>query len=397
MDLISVADEARIHRETYIFTLRAALSTLSTHGEFAGRIGRTREYLQSLLQLQGTRTPGPSTAKQIVDALPYPERQRDELLEHMLLAAERRLRDLRKSQKLLRDCSPSDALEILRAAHWTATYSNSTEDVRESYGLIRDVAATLLRQKRAHQQPLVIVEACLLLHDAQSTLYPALYPARLASTIMENLDPGDYRKHRDRFDHFLVNTHYAEAVTLTTLGHHEQADDRLLHAGARMQASSTAKEFWEAHLLRGRLAALSASPRFRVHQAEDIADRIRTICDRRGDRLDPLVTLLAEVSLARAYVRYGSRLSLRKANKLLRPGIERINQIADLGALRLVIALRTYASVCWACAEFDAWRYYIFRAWDTAEKAGLEHQLNSICRELGNRRDALIPQEEPGA
>lgn len=391
MDAVPVSVEAQIRREAYISVLRGALADWPTHREFANHIGRTREYLESLLQVDGSRTPGPETARRIVQELRLPERQRESLLEHMLLAADRRLTARRAAIERFANSSPAETLATLRAAHWTATCSADPRQARENYAVLHDVATALVRHRHIHQQPLIAVEACLLLHEAQGVLNrpcDALFHAKLATTIMDLLDPADYRRNRDRFDHLRVNTIYAEAVTLTSLGLARQAEGRLVQADTHMTLSDTASAFWSPHLLRGRLAATSGASRFSLYQVEAYADEIRGIRERRGDPLDPVVNLLTDVSLARAYVRYGSRLSLKKAETLLRPKIERIDQVADLGSVRRVIALRTYARISWARGDEAAWEHYAGQAWSAAAVAGLAHQLHEMRREYGN---ALAP------
>ncbi len=238
MDRLSVREEARIHRGVYVATLRAALAEWEHHADFAASIGRSRVFLSYLLREDGTQTPSPETAERIVKALPLPAEQRTDLFEHMVLAAERRLRARRKARQLVSEASLEDTVAQMRDAHWSAMYAVKASVALPLYQLLQDLAKNLLRSTGLRQHPLVFVETCLLLHDTESVLDrlgDALFHARLASAVMRTLDPADYRRGRERFEHLRVNVAYAEAVTLAALGLANQAERPLLDALAATQ------------------------------------------------------------------------------------------------------------------------------------------------------------------
>src|SRR4051812_2458566 len=122
MDRLSIREEAHIHRGVYIATLRAALAEWEHHADLAASIGRSRVFLSYLLREDGTQTPSPETAERIVRALPLPSEQRHDLFEHMVLAAERRLRERRKTRQMVSEASLAEMVERMRAAHWAAMY-----------------------------------------------------------------------------------------------------------------------------------------------------------------------------------------------------------------------------------------------------------------------------------
>lgn len=117
MPVLSPGDEARLHREVMVSTLRSALRAWGTHQDFAARIGRTRVYFEYLVSENGTRVPGPETVQKIVETLPLPAQQREELQQHMLLAAEKRVRAQRAAWQEVTAISTSEALERMRTAH----------------------------------------------------------------------------------------------------------------------------------------------------------------------------------------------------------------------------------------------------------------------------------------
>lgn len=386
MDLLTVAEEARIRRAAYIAVLRGELGAFETREAFAARIGRARVYLESLLDEDRFRTPGPAITHEIVQALPLEPEQRQDLLDQMLLAAQRRLKARRDATMSVAESSPDEVIAGMREAHWAASYSQEPAQVRAHYRELCDTGELFLRSKRIGHHPLVAAEASLVLHDVLSVLNrpgEALVQAMSAAEVMKRLDPGNYPRSRERLEHLRVNAHVAEAVSLTSLGLANRAEVRLLLAEATFQRSSSAAAFWAPHIARGRLAAHSKQNRFNLYEAVEFARQVKEICDRRGDRFDPQFSLLADVSLARAYIRYGTEPGLKKARLLLRDPIERLDEVPELGALRRAIALRTYARVCWELKARDEWELYLGRAWQVAIEAGLDHQLASMRREYG--------------
>jgi hypothetical protein len=394
MDLVSVRDEARLHRGVYIATLRAALAEWEQHAHLAASIGRSRVFLSYLLREDGTQTPSPETAERIVKALPLPDEQRNDLFEHMYLAAERRLRAWRAARQWVSEASLEDTVDRMRAAHWAALYAVEASVALPQYQLLLDLAKTFLRFTGLRHHPLVFIETCLLLHDTESVLDrpgDALFHARLASAIMRTLDPADYRRGRERFEHLRVNVSYAEAVTLATLGLAGQAETALLDALAASQRSPTARTFWLPHLYRHQLVTVSRKPRFSQYQVKDLARLAKTACLQRGDPLDPQVDLLIDESLASAYLRYGSDRSIRAAARLLKPAAESIDRVSYLGPLHRTIILKSYARACWAMQRPDEWRHYVHQALTTAIDAGLQHQVRVIRRQYGEAQELSQP------
>lgn len=253
----------------------------------------------------------------------------------------------------------------------------------------------MLKQKALQHQPLLLVETCLLLHDVESVLDrhgDALYHARLARTVMRRLDRGDYPRNHDRFDHYTVNVPYAEAVTLTTIGLPLPATDRVDAALADATRMDTAGTFWLPHLYRHRLEAFGGLARFSQHDARAWATHAKRACERRRDPLDAQVSLLIDMSLARAYLRYdrraGNESALNKAYRLLRPEIESLQTASYFGPTHRLSILNTYASICWRKQDYDEWAHYIHEALALALAAGLQHQVRKIWAEYG---EALLP------
>ena len=347
MDAMSVHDEARLRRSVYVAAVRAALKETETLQAFAARIGRTREYLQYLLREDGVRIPGPETAVRIAQALPLPAAQRGELLEHMLLAAERRLDAWRDTRQWPAKALPSETMERLRAAHSAATYAQDPGEARIHYQLLRDLAVAFLAQPGLRREPLVYVESCLLLHDAQSVRDrpgDALFHARASRVVMQHLDPADYRRGRERFDHLRVNTAYAESVTLTTLGLTRQAERVLQEAESAALASPSARQFWMPHIYRQQLAVMSQKPRFSLYKCRDLALRAKSACDAHADPLALQASLLVDARSPAPIFVTAARSVFAKPCAVLCPPSHRSKSCPFLGPLHRVIILRTFAS-----------------------------------------------------
>lgn len=386
MPLIPLADEAWIHRQVYIATLRGVLRSSAQHKEFAPRVDISRGYLQYVLQPFNPRSPGPATAERIARALPMTRQEQDDVLEHMLLAGERRLRAWRAAQQVVNEASPRDVLESIRAAHWTATYSADPSEAGAAYVAVRDRAIGLLSAAQAAPHRLLVVEACLLAHDAQSVANrtgEALYYAMAAEAIMGRLSRQDYTRDRPRFDHLKVNALYAKCVSLNSLGAINQADLAFQAAAAVAATTSAAQDQWGPHINRSRIGALSARPRFRLYEIEGLVEQVRRGLDRQADALTPQFALLTDVSLARAYLRHGSDLSLRKAARLLAAHETSVSGMPLLGPLRKVVTLKELARLSRAIGDVERAYRFSNEAIAVATAAGLDHQVGQLRRELG--------------
>jgi hypothetical protein len=271
MELLSVEEEAELRRSAYIAVLRGELGAFESHERFASRIGRARIYLEQLLKDEGGRAPGPRIAHEIVEALPLdPERRRD-LLDQMLLAGERRVMARRLEVGAARTTPLDNQIETIRKMHWAASYAGDANIARIQYRGLLATGERFLNQPGNGRRPLIAVETCLVLHDVLSVLNrPAqgLMYAMTAGRVLRRLDPGEYRKERERVHHFRVNAPVAEASSLTSLGLAKQAEHRLLRSEAAMQESETAAAFWTPHIARSKLAALSERNRFMTYYLE---------------------------------------------------------------------------------------------------------------------------------
>ena len=239
----------------------------------------------------------------------------------------------------------------------------------------------MLETANPNQDPINYIELCLLLHDAQCVLNrndEALWSAKRARRVAENLEPRDYPGLRERIDFFRVNTIRAEVIALHNLKLNQAAFDLCQEA----EAPPRDRKFWTPHVNRDKINALAELSRFSITLAEELAQQVRAICDARADDYDPLLSLLIAQSLARAFIKHQN---FKDAYRVLSAEYDRLPQIPHVGPLHQVIFLRTFARLYWRQGARGAeWKYFVSEALRVAQHAGLEHQVNELRAEYGS-------------
>jgi tetratricopeptide (TPR) repeat protein len=335
------------------------------------------------------RTPSPKVAKRIVYALPLSEEQRQSLLEHMVLASERRLRAYNAIRSELPDRPIDDFLSELRQAHQQASFAHDFSLSRAKYRVVREGSGAVLKQLNLDRHPLAFVELCFLRHDAQCVLNrpdDALWYAKLARSVLETLDPSEYRRHREKIDDLVVNAIRAEAVAYHNLKLFREAY-RCCEEAEASPAIKRHLDFWKPHLYRDKINALVGIPRFAITEAEGLAEQVQTVCEKdiyREEENNLLLFLIRE-SLARSYIQHGN---FRKAERILQSELERMDRLSYLGPLHRTLLLRTYARLCWKQGDHYGWQHLIHLALVISFEAGLDHQVSEIQTEYG---DVLAP------
>ena len=140
------------------------------------------------------------------------------------------------------------------------------------------------------------------------------------------------------------------------------------------------------HLYRDKLNALMDLNRFSIREAEFLAAQVEDVCEARvyRDEEIDLLVLLIRRSLARAYIRYGN---LRKADRLLRDELDRLDKLSYIGPLHKVMVLRTSVELSWKHQDRDKWSDFVQQALRIARQAGLYHQIQEIQRSYDEKRD----------
>jgi len=200
LSILTIAQDAELHREAYSALIRGCLHQPGAKQRFARDAQITPQYLRYILITQADieahdlvtwRTVGPRTAKRIASRLPVPEDQRRIALAHML-AARQAEETIKRDVRSVRD-DFDDMLWKVRHAQHNATHGQDAAAVRYLYlGVVR-VGQELLRQIDGQRNPLDFAELCMCLHGALCVLddhASALYYTRLAQFHVTQAPPG---------------------------------------------------------------------------------------------------------------------------------------------------------------------------------------------------------------
>ncbi len=293
---IELAQEAHLHKETYSAALKSALRLPGTKQSFAERVGISPQYLSYLLDPDDPRTPGPEVAEKIATALPLDPEQRESLFEHLFLASQRRLE---QEHALLEGSStPSLAVQVaaLGRDHHRATISTDPLESRSMFLAVRENSRGLLKQINPHIAPLPAIQICFILHDIQCLLNrpdDALYHARFARLLIQNLDRSTYRAQREYIDWLEFHALRAGTVAYFNLKLPRHACDCCEEAGTT-RAMRERPEDCKPLLLRDKLNALSHMSRFALRDAEALAREVSIIAQRRGGIDGPIWEFLMQ-------------------------------------------------------------------------------------------------------
>ncbi len=276
MSILDSIHEAQLHREVYISLLNSALQEPGSKRSLAEQIGITQQYLSYLLNpetndLQNFRVPNAKIAQKIANALPFEREQREQLLMHMCLARDGASHIARTFRADLSDYSLEHFMQELREAYQEASFSADPHISRRKYLVVRDTCKMLLEYPVLYTYPLITVEVCLLLHDAQclfNRTEDALYHAKLARAIMDSLSRNDYFREKERFDSYSIEVFRAEARAYSDLRLYREAYEKCLQAEAS-DAMRYQSEACIPQLYRDKLQALCRKPRFALSEAED--------------------------------------------------------------------------------------------------------------------------------
>lgn len=403
MALLTMAQEAEIHRAAYRALLQGVLHQPGRKQQVARQAGISVQYLSYVLH--DARVLGVATAERIAAAVPLEAAERQQLLTHVQQASECRLRCFQAlTTPDLRETLPMH-LVSLRQMHDAASFAR---DASRSYAQLRGLYAVgrrLLPPALRTQTPLDVVELCLLLHDTASMIHQqvdALYYAQIARHVLtaQNRWEGSLEE-RARWDQLEINAIRAEAVAYHNLARDRDAVICCAEAETT-RAMRHQPADWIPHVYRDKINALCGQPRFAIREAEAYADTVRAWCDRRSDPAAPLQVLMIERSLAQAYLRYGN---VRKARRLLQDPSDRLAQMPVVGPLHQTLVLSTTAQACWHAGDRTEWAAYITATLQVATAAGLTHQLRKLQQTYGEHlqpwMDALVvhgvPEGQPEA
>jgi hypothetical protein len=377
---------AEMHRETYV----AILKSWIPHGEkgnFADRVGITREYLSYLCALDRPaedksppkRLPSPQMAKKIAEALPAPPEIRRSLYENMELAHVNAVRARYKTREFIAKRQVNELLDELRQLHRQATFGTDLPEVQRDYRALRDAAASLVTRLSFEIYPTSLAQACLYLHDAQCVLDrsdDALRHAKLARLVLENADILEEGFNREDVDYMEINAIRGEGVALHNLGLDREA--QWFYARARTTpAYRNSRDFWEPFVGRDILNAMARTPRFSIRKAKNEAQEIMDVCERKGDEF---THFLSRESWLRCLIQ---REKWKRAQRVFQEETERIPRLAYIGSLHRALLLKSGALLAWKMKDEISWQERITQLLKLLNEAGLKHQMHTVQKYYG--------------
>ena len=397
MSFLQVVEEAQLHRETYIGVLDGLLRRQGSKRDLTERVGIAPRYLSYLLDPYGNRIPSRELAECIASSLPMPAEQSQKLLEHMILASEKRVRAQEFAQQGLPSHAVGDWAKAVREAYEQASFSRDPLQSRVKYRLVQEAGSLAIKSLIASRDPLAVVELCLMAHEAACVLnrpVDALWHAKRARFIMEGLDELELDPLRERVVDQVINSIRAEAVASTNLGLFKQAYACCERAKALLATRRFRHrgEFWIPHLHRDMMKALAGKPRFAISEAVGLANQVESACDKDiySTSENELLVFLIHSSLARSYTQYGGKRNQKTAESVLRAELDRLGKMARVGSLHRAQLLRSYARLRWEQGDREGWRHFITSVLEIALSAGLEHQIHRLREEYGRAVEPML-------
>lgn len=388
-------DDARIallHRETYAAALKGMLS-YGEADDFARRLGITPQYLSNLLDPDHA-PPSPRLAARMVAELPLDRERRLSLLEHMLLAHERRQRMIASVTAHWREGMLPVLLSELVLANDAANQVSGIEQQTWAR-MIVEIGDVLLRRFTPVRYLMEYVHIAMIVQNMQSLLNrgeDALYMAKWINAILARHSSEDLRRESNAA-HLAINSLYAEVIALRNLKLPKQADGLGLQIQALLRTTSDpGAQYWLPHVLRAQAESICEQPRFTLAYAEACVDQGRRLTERRGDPDATDTLLLLDKALLNAYVAYGSERSLRKAHALTRH-LEAQIAAMSLSPIRRAVILASVTAYYRRTGDADAHRDWLAAYVRLCSQAGLSHQLNRARERYGGQVDTVIAGE----
>ncbi len=372
---------AEIHREVYVALLKSWIPH-GQRGDFARRVGITREYLSYLCALDENverRLPSALIAKRLAAALPAPPEIKRSLIENIDLARAKAAQVRYDVRSVINQRRVSELIAELDASHQQATFGVEAVEVARKYRFTRDAALLLLSQISPESYPAAYAQTCMYLHDAQCVLDradDALRWSKIAALVLENVDPLEDGIEREYADNLYINTVRGQAVAYNNLGLYQRVPE-IVERAQHTNAYRNANDFWMPLVGRDMLTNLSRTPRFSIRQARRIAREIENQCERRGDAF---TLFLVRETWARCLIEHEE---WKRAQHTLQAEESLLPHVPYIGPLHRVLMLKTQAYFAWRQGDHQSWKLYVSEALRLAQHAGLIHQTHEISRFYG--------------
>jgi len=360
--------------------------------EFARLCGISPQHLSYIVN--GKRMPSPTTAKRMSDQMRKSRLLSSAECKRWFEYTQDYSKFARRTQTNLTDQlrdSPTDLIDYIRKQHQIATYESDLKRAAEHYQAALDAGDRLQPRLGVIEDDLLALELLKVLHDTYSVVgrhSDALWAARRARWLSDNLDRNAYRKRIEQVDSYEVNSRRAEIVALNNLRSFRRAYDLSLEV-EELEAYKKNALSWKPHLYRDRLSSLARLPWSPIREAEMLAREVGEVCEHRGDTHDELLVFLITRSLARTY---NSHRQLGKSLRLLERARLQMDQVPHIGALHKVLFLRTYADACWLVGDAAGWTDFSYLGIRTARLGKLYHQLGEMQADSEYRRSHQPPR-----
>ena len=370
-----------LHKQVYTDVLRGILSTHGMKKAVAAAADITPVYLSYILDLDH-HPPSMDVARRIIAALPADAATKRALEEHISLARQAQNSVDEQMHYAARYEMFEDMLAEVQRLRDQSTFGNTSEQTKYTYLALAEQSRDLLRLVNPARYPNTYVRICMLGHDALSVLNrhsEALWFGLRARDVIERTNPA--KQGREEFEYLQVNVYYALSVTYRNLNLPRRARDICHQTIALLKPDPSLSRFWLPHVWRDEIKALAHLRRFAISEAEGLYFRARAVLEGRGGPDDDLLDILLQQALAEAYIGHGTTRSLKKADRVLNWQVDTLPQHIAVGPIHAAIMLKTFAHLRWKQGAHDEWRYFVGRALDIADKAGLYHQAAQIRRQ----------------
>ena len=384
---------AEMHREVYVAILKSWIPH-GKKGDFARRIGITREYFSYLCALDHPvddryptkRLSSPEMAQKIAAALPASPEIRHSLVENMTLAHDNAAKAHYVTRDFVDQRRAGELLSEIETAHQQATFGRDAVNVRRSYRVVRDAAAGLLPHLSPQIYPASYAQTCLYLHDAQCVLDrpdDALRYTKLARLVLENLDVFEPGFNKEQMDFLEINALRGEAVAYHNLGLDREVP-RLYEAARATSAYRNAPEFWAPLVGRDMLNATVEIPRSSIRKAKALAQEIEGICEKTGDEF---TLMLVRESRLRWLIQ---RQKWNQAERIFHSELDRLPHLPHVGYLHRALLLKSGSLLAWKQGDTSGWRQLIRETLSVMQQAGLRHQIRQVRQVYGSALDPIF-------
>lgn len=324
------------------------------------------------------KTPSSKRAVQIAEQVCSEDERRELLLYHFERARQVPEDSPRSSAWLSRE-EIGSIISSISAVHKVALRSPYADEVRLAYINVWDWGRYGVNRIDPRKYPVEHAQVLMFLHDTACVLDRAdlaLTYARRAILILDDATVSG-KEARDRHMRMRVNAALAEVVALSNLGLLGDARD-LAESAVRLPGYEFEPELWKRTFLEQRLKAATGIARSGIYQAEGLAEQAREIAPS-----DPALVAGIDARLVNAYVRQGSRRSLRKA----RTQVEELHTLAmrttEVSPLRRVSLLRTIADFFHVTGDRSSRDETLRYCMTVVDLAGLTHKRSELARRFG--------------